>query len=127
MDKNRFLKLLSMAVTIVTIVTSIAMLILVLTMDKAGAGITNSQFSPIRFCMFASGVPSLVKFYISASPVKENKIFFALHVISLACWLIFGYIAFSTPYFTNIRTSVFTSNILVAIGVYLEWAMVSDK
>ncbi len=127
MDKTRFLRLLSIAVTLVTFVTSIAMIIFVTTMDKSGAGITNSQFSPIRFCMFASGIPSLVKFYISATPVREGNVFFALHVISLGCWLVFAYIAFSAPYFTNIRTSVFTSNVLVAIGAYLEWTMVNKK
>lgn len=127
MDKTKFLGLLSIAVTLVTFAASAAVFIIVLFMDKTGSGITNSQFGPIRFCMFASGIPSLVKFYISSTETRDYRVFFILHILSLACWLVFGYIAFSNPYFTNIRTSVFTSDILVAIGAYLEWTMVRDK
>ncbi len=127
MDKTKFLRLLSIAVTLVTFLASAAVFIIVLTMDRSGAGITNGQFSPIRFCMFAAGIPSLVKFYISSTAVRDNKALFILHAISLVCWLVFAYFAFSNAYFTNIRTSVFTSNVLVAIGLYLELTMVREK
>ncbi len=127
MEKNDKARILSIASTAVTFIASAIMFLYVIFMDKSGAGITNSQFTPVKITMFASGIPALVKFYISSRDTGEGKPFIWIHGLCLAMWLIFLIMAFSGPYFANIRTSVITSNILVAIGLYIEVSMVNKK
>lgn len=127
MKKYNSIQLVSMISTAVALIASVVMILCVIFMDKEGAGITNAQFTPIRIAMFAAGIPSLVKFYISSKDTREGKLFLLIHGLCLLMWFIFLVTAIISPYFTNIRTSVITSNILVAIGLYVEWAMVNKK
>ncbi len=127
MKKYNSIQLVSIVATAFTLIASVVMILCVLLMDKSGAGITNAQFTPIRVAMFAAGIPSLVKFYISSKDTGEGKLFLLIHGLCLLMWLIFLVMAIISPYFTNIRTSVITSNVLVAIGFYVEWAMVNKK
>lgn len=127
MKKYNSIQLVSIIATAVTFIASVVMLLCALLMDKSGAGITNAQFTPIRIAMFAAGIPSLVKFYISSKDTGEGRAFVLIHGLCLVMWLIFLIMAIINPYFTNIRTSVITSNILVAIGLYVEWSMVNKK
>lgn len=117
------MKKLSIVSNCIAIAASLIMAILLIAMDKSGEGITNSQFLPVRICMFAAGLPSLVKLCISSKEIEESRIWLWLYAAGLLVWLIFAFAAFSGSFFANIRTSAVTSAVLVAAGVYLEYTM----
>ncbi len=117
-------KILSYAASFVLFAATGLMIILVLQLDTSGVGITNGEFIPIRNCMFAVGVPCLAKFYISCDKeYKESRYWIIGYFICIALWIAFLAFAYTSSYFTNIRTMCLASFVLMCLAVYLEYGI----
>ena len=117
-------KILSYAASFVLFAATGLMIILVLQLDTSGAGITNGEFIPIRNCMLAVGVPCLIKFYVSCDrEYKESRYWMIGYFICVALWIAFLAFAYTSHYFTNIRTMCLASFVLMCLAVYLQYSM----
>ncbi len=101
------------------------MALLVLMLDTSGEGIRHSEFVPIRNCMFAVGIPCLIKFYVSCDKeYKESRNWIIGYFICMAVWVAFIIYTLTNPYFTNIRSTCVASFVLMCLGCYLEYGII---
>lgn len=118
-------KILSYAASFVLFAATGLMIILVLRLDTSGAGITSSEFVPIRNCMFAVGIPCFIKFYVSCDrEYRESRKWIIGYFVCIALWIAFLAFAYTSPYFTNIRTMCLASFVLMCLAVYLEYGII---
>lgn len=117
-------RILSYAASVILFGATGLMIILVLGLDTTGEGITNSEFVPIRNCMFAVAVPCFIKFYISCDKeYKESRGWLIGYFICIAVWAVFIAFAYISHYFANIRTMCLASFVLMGIAFYIQYGI----
>lgn len=125
-NKNKMI--LSYIASVMVFISTAVMVFLVFRLNTDGPGITNSEFIPIRNCMFAIGIPCFLKFYISSDKeYKESKNWLIGYFVCAAAWIAFLIYTFISPYFANIRTMCLSSFVLIGVACYLEYSMIDNR
>lgn len=121
-------KILSYIASFIVFISTAIIMLMVFRLDTSGRGITTGEFMPIRNSMLILAIPAFIKFYISGDrEYKESKLWLIGYLICVVMWAVFILFAFTSAYFTNIRTMCGASFVLVIMSAYIEYLMVKDK